>query len=210
MTVGVSAAMPQNQQDALPLQTIAQATQPTTYSFEGGTVSKYWDAATLGINGAGVSLYPITAGNVYYLATPFLDMRGCNWFTLMLERFATTDNATSPLQLPFAFTLYAQYRTGPADTPSIVTEVSAGSVSPNLSGYVGVGPYAGLANFGASANGVRQREAITFGTTFAAVGGNQPQLALGTDTRLIVYWSTNNPLPAHDTSTFSAWLWGSS
>ena len=208
--MGGIATIPQTQQDALPLLSIAQATSPSQVTVMGGTVSSYWSPTALGINGQSPQLFPITAGSIYYLATPFLDLRGMSWFTLLLERFATTDNATSPLALPFAFTLNAQYRAGPTDTPPIVLEVTPGTVSTNLSGYVGLGPIAGLQNFGASTNGVRQRQAISFGATFASPAGSEPQLAMGTDARLIVFWSTNNPLPAHDTSTFTAYLWGQS
>lgn len=208
--MGNVAGLPANQQDALPLQTIAQALQPTTQSLVGSAVSKYWSDTDLGISGAVPSTMAVGGGNVYYLATPFLDLRGCKWFTFLFERLAHTDNGTSALQYATAFTLYAQYRTSPSDTPPIMLEVSSGSVSGSLSGYVGLGPYTGLGNFGASDNNVRQREAITFGATFAQNGGNAPQLAIGTDARLIVNWSTSNPRTGHDASTFSAWLWGAS
>lgn len=75
-------ALPQNQIEALPLQTAAEATAATSITIVGNKVVKYWSPAACGING---QFYPGDPDNGTQAAlfSNWLDVRGCNEYLVV-------------------------------------------------------------------------------------------------------------------------------
>jgi len=81
MTVGL---IPINQQNALPLLSTTDATNPDRVEIVGSSIVKYWGPVTLGINSN--MIFSDAPANRGYLVSPFLDFRGVNNFTFILLR----------------------------------------------------------------------------------------------------------------------------
>lgn len=75
-------ALPQNQIESLPLQTAAEATAPTSITFVGNKVVKYWNPVALGISGQNYPGDPDN-GTQAALFSNWLDVRGCNEFCVV-------------------------------------------------------------------------------------------------------------------------------
>src|SRR5689334_8749978 len=88
-------SIPKRQQDALPLQTIAQANAGAIVDF-GDSPARFWDATALAINGIARSTIATSAGTYYFLATPYLDLRGLNFFGLLVDRLVPGGGAAVP------------------------------------------------------------------------------------------------------------------
>ena len=123
-----SQLIPVNQLNALPLITAAQAATAGTVQVVGGSVYRSFTPAQLGINATSVASDP---GGIYYLATPFLDLRGCSKVTVTLQRTVSANGALLP-QLK----LYGQTRQGPADAMPIAVYPTAGNFSSLLSAMI--------------------------------------------------------------------------
>ena len=191
-----SGLIPVNQLDALPLISAAQAAQAGLLEIIGGRAARYFGPADLGINASGVSTVPVGAGFYYYLATPYLDLRGCSTFAFLLRR-----NVGATITALAGASLQMQWRLGSADAPGVtwidptgafVNDAQAGKATVQI----GV-------TFPATTAGNNQRALITWGGVLQ--GGFGADVAPGADARLIVSWSTTNP--NNGDNTFTAALW---
>jgi len=192
-----SALIPQNQLDALPLISAAQAAQAGTLQIIGGRVVRYFGPADLGINASGVSTFPVGAGFYYYLVTPYLDLRGCTTFAFLLRR----NVGATITALAGVATLQLQWRLGSADTPPITWIDPTGATVNDA--QVGKAQVQTGVTFPATTAGNNQRALITWGGVLQA--GYGADVAPGADTRVIVSWSTNNPNVGDGTFTASLW-----
>lgn len=100
-------AIPQNQIDALPLVTAAQAAAPTVVTVVGQKVTKRWDPAASGINGQNYGADPDDAAGSA-LFSNWLDVGGCNQFVGLLT-CTIPDNASRESAVSQGLLL--QYRT---------------------------------------------------------------------------------------------------
>lgn len=192
-----SGLIPVNQLDALPLISAAQAAQAGQLQIIGGRAARYFGPADLGINASGVSTFPVGAGFYYYLATPYLDLRGCSTFAFLLRR----NVGATITALAGTASLQMQWRMNSADTPAVTwIDPSGATVNDNQAGKAQV--QTGVA-FPATTAGNNQRALITWGGVLQ--NGFGSDVAPGADTRLIVSWSTNNP--NNGDNTFTAALW---
>ena len=186
--------VPQNQLDALPLITVAQASSGGDVTVLGGQILRRFTPAVLGVNGAAASSYATPAAlNVPYLVTPFLDVTGCTNFAFVLMITNTTAGNLTP---PTQSSLYAQMRLGPTDAPPLYQFTTA-----NADDNIHIG-----STIMPAANRIwptvvpaqSWRQVWTFGassaTTAADATGNQPTL-LGSEFRLIVKMSPNAAMP---------------
>lgn len=193
------AAIPSNQQDALPLQSIAQATSGSIVTF-GNKLARYFDPVTLGINAVGISQQLLTGGAVYYyIATNWLDLRGCSQFAFMLQRNVNVNK--NPI---LNTRLNAQYRMGVTDNPPAVYD-NNGNPDEGRSGQlqlVSTNPF----SFVAQTSTDPQRELRVWTSASVNQGTNQGgSITIGYDVRLIITWTTVNPNVGD--STFTAQLW---
>jgi hypothetical protein len=99
-------ALPQNQLDALPLQTMAQATAPSSVLVVGKKLTKYWAPTGTGISGTMGGDPDDGVGSAIF--GNWLDVTGCNEFMLLLVITILT-NAGRESAITTA--LNVQYRT---------------------------------------------------------------------------------------------------
>jgi hypothetical protein len=78
-------ATPQNQLDALPIQTATQAAAPDQLVVVGSTLTKYFGPTTLGINGVNFGADPDDAGGSMLLSN-YIDLTGCSSFVALMIR----------------------------------------------------------------------------------------------------------------------------
>lgn len=102
--------VPQNQLNALPLLSVQDVTEGGTIEIVGGSLSRVWTPTQLGINGVAPTL---NADGLFYLTTPYLDLRGVHYF--MLDLTYTASAAVTPNTMHW----YAQHRNGPLDAPAV-------------------------------------------------------------------------------------------
>jgi len=124
-------AMPETQLNALPLMTAQAAASGGTVSLGlGGGITRFWDAATLGIsavNFAGdANAWPV-------LLSGFIGVYGCRSFSLLLTR----TNAGIGIALS-SIDVRIQYRLSATDVPP--TSFGAATQSPNFTGSSSVHP----------------------------------------------------------------------
>jgi hypothetical protein len=109
-------ALPQNQIDALPLITPAQAVQASIVIRSGGQFYRSFSPTDLGINGITPTLFVFSgAQQESMLVTPYLDLSFCNRFRIALRR--SISNGTAAIagdNVIFSI----QMRMGPADAPA--------------------------------------------------------------------------------------------
>lgn len=188
--MGGVANLPQNQINALPLQTIAQAIGGDEYTVVGGLVARYWSPTDLGLNAAAMP----TVGPTYSLVTPYLDLRGMRILSVLMRRVA---GPAASVALPNMQT-WLQVRQGVNDTPPALRLVG-GTWSPTWCGAVQIGTGT---TFQAAAAGVEHAALITWGGVLQA---NYPgDIAAGFDGRLIFTWITNPP-DVNNVVTVSIW-----
>ena len=192
-----SQTLPINQINALPVATVAGVVNGlATLTF--GRLTKYFSPTDLGLSGAGWSSIVVGAGAYYYMATPWLDLRGCTVFSVVLAR---TIGATATA-IPAAVAAYVQVRLSASDVPGPVL-VNGSSVDEGLSGKVQLATTG--TTFGAGTAGDVQRALFTWGGV--QQNGYGSQFAGGTDQRIIFTTSTTNPL--HPADAWSAAMWAS-
>lgn len=94
------AKIPQNQQDAMPLLSIGDATAPDSIDVVGSTIIKYWGPGSNGITGAMGSIGTGVDGGI---VGNFLDLRGMTQYMFVLVRnvgdAAAEANAQSELMV---------------------------------------------------------------------------------------------------------------
>lgn len=186
---------PQNQLDALPLQTAVQAAEAGSLEVVGGAIARVFSSATLGIAGSSVQ----TVNTKVCLVTPYLDLRGTSKYAMQLR---TTNAVGARAALP-ACVLEAQYRMGPNDTPS-ASYVNGGAISEALNA---VAPHTGTVTFAAT-TGANEQQTGLWAWGFNTPAGTITNVCvLGSDVRFIFSFSTN---PVAAANIFSAYLWASS
>lgn len=190
-----SQAIPKLQQNALPLQTIAQANAGTVVDF-GQSQARFWDALTLGVNGVA----PATVNTKVCLVTGYLDVRGLSHFAFTLRRQWTGGGAGPALT---ACTLGFQYRQGVADAPS-ASYVVGGGINDAMNAIVSV--TSGSVIFPATTGAEFQTAPWAWDPSVGSGLATSQGTMIGYDVRLIVSWATN---PVAATNLFTAWLWGS-
>lgn len=119
-------ALPQNQIDALPLLTPAQAVQASTVIRMGGQIYKQFLPTDTGINAANFASFTSPAGapaSEGLLVSNFLDLTYCNRFRILLQR--TISNGTAQAA-PTVMTVNVQMRAGPSDNPPPTYSSAAG------------------------------------------------------------------------------------
>lgn len=112
---------PQNQLDALPLQDADSAAAGGQIQVVGGSMVRYFDANTLGINGVTAATFSSGAFSDTGLLTPFLNCVGCSKFIIVVRAFTTIIRAAlAPLHVS------VQVRLGASDTPPVLYQNGAG------------------------------------------------------------------------------------
>lgn len=194
------AKLPINQQNALPLLSITDATEASEVSLVGGSVIKKWNAADLGISGAQWTLSP--DGLKGYILGEFLDLRGCNHFSAIVERHMTD----APAEVALDIWLLWEFRgVGGAVNPTTQynghaqTIAWAGCGTDWLTtGGVGPFPYTTLVARGGTINSW-------------AVGSNVPAAPatagafVGYDARPVIYTPNTPVVGANLTMTLTLW-----
>lgn len=189
--------IPNNQQNALPLQTISQALAGSVQFF-GTKLTRYFSPTDLGINGASA----VTDGGTgfVYLVTPFLDLRGTSKYAMTVR----VVNAAIRVALPAMYILM-QYRMGSADVPP-TSYSNGGGLAFSLNSQISV-MGSGTIIFAATTAGGEQQ---TFTQTWESSGptGQNGALAtaIGSDVRFFLNFSTN---PVAAANAFTAQLWAS-
>ncbi len=193
--------IPINQQNALPLATIAQAT-PGAIQLLGGQVSRSWTPSDLGMDGVPASIVNVPGSGLnYYLATPFLDMRGCARFAVLIRR-TTTAGGAGLIALPTTAP-WIQLRLTPTDTPPIFL-FNGGSTSNNLTGTFVIKTPAVLFP---AAGGVGEQQSILLAWGGMQLGSYGADIAGGTDIRIVLAWFTNLVDPSN---SFQVSVWAGS
>jgi hypothetical protein len=188
-------ATPVNQYNALPINTVDVQAAAGDIQVVGGTISKFWSPAILGINGVNAST---VAGSVL-LASAYIDATGCSRYTGLLRR----TNAVGDAANRAAFFVYVQYRLTKVATPAAAIagdqQTRIGKINCISTGLVFETNGAGTA--------IDETAAFTWSSE-APTGssGNARPLVIGTDCRIIIDWSTAaNPPGANDFFQFQLW-----
>jgi len=102
----LTGAIPQNQLNALPLQTATQAVAPDVVSIQGQKLTKYWGPAAAGVSGINFTADPDLAASSAIFSS-YLDFTGMNEFTALLVATIPGAGAVSNVNC----NLRIQYRT---------------------------------------------------------------------------------------------------
>lgn len=188
-------ATPQNQLDALPLLTAAQAAAPGQVQIIGNTLTRYWDPGTLGVNG----ILPVADANGFlYITTAFLDTRGCAAFAFLLRRQSSAGALAAQgagTQLGF------QYRFNVNETPPLSKGATQNLVACGASLISST-----------TVNWPAMQSANELQDAFYSIGHGQPNSLtttagggiMGTDVRFFLYF----PIAPVANSLFSMSVWG--
>jgi hypothetical protein len=184
-------ATPVNQLNALPLRTATAAAADGDIEVVGGTISRYWSPAVLGINGVGSTLL----GGNFFLATGYLNTTGVSRYVLILNR----QNAVGDAVALSAFTVHAQYRISKLSTPGInpiTDQVTNGYLNLISTGVAFVGVAAPL-----------DQTAIVSWASETSLGSsaNARPLLIGSDCRIVINQTGANPPDANDFFTMALW-----
>jgi len=188
----VISKMPQNQLDALPLIDAGTVANSGDVQILGNRITRYWSPTALGLSGAAF-VSDGGAGGGTVLATPFLDVRGCRAFTILLRRI----NVLLAAALPDFF-LWGQYRFSTGEVPLFD---GSGDRLTYLEGYL-------VNNITISFPAMQTAGEVQTATRGWHVGqeplaADQPQ-TIGMDLRVVV---TCTVAPAV-ANTFSMAIWG--
>jgi hypothetical protein len=89
------AQVPKNQQDALPLETILEATQPSDIKIVGNRIIRIWNSTASGVNGQSSNVANPQDGAGAFLETNQIDLTGMVYVTLSLgQRIASVGGTT--------------------------------------------------------------------------------------------------------------------
>jgi hypothetical protein len=192
-------AIPLNQQDAFPLQSIAAAQQATDVQVIGGMVTKYFGPSATGVFAAAVTT---DANGHRFCASNYLDMMGCNVGAALISR---NDTAAAPLAAP-AFQLLMQYRATPITVMPTSNALGGGSINLDQCGMIGI--HTTLFTFAASTAPITEYALISWGpSTDAGTGAVPSPVSVFADVRFFISFGTNTPAA---TNRFSLSIWGSS
>jgi len=189
----ISGNVPQNQIDALPIITPDAAAAAGDLQIVGGSISRFWSPATLGLNGVAAT----ASGGVFFLATPYLDVSGCTRFAMFISRF----NAVGDAIALTSTTVLAQYRLLKTSTPALTpVDQSVNSYVSLISSNIG---------FPAILAGATQNAVPTWSPE-APTGSsaNARPMVVGTDVRVVVHLSGAHLPGAAD--IWTVWLQGQS
>lgn len=177
--------IPQNQLNALPLLTAAQAAAAGELTIIGGGLYRYFSPTVLGINATPVVNY---GGLGYYLlTTPYLDLRGCSKYVVTIRNtYIGGPGARGALP---SGVLWAQVRQGPTDAPAPIYIVGATDVTLN-NGMYQLALAAGKV-FGAQ-QAAADSQTIVWAWADASPSSNgNNAVVLGANTRLVFSFSSN-------------------
>lgn len=181
-----SQLVPVNQANALPLISVQQAATAGTLQVIGSALYRVFSPTDLGINASAVTSI-VGPPAFVYLATNWLDLRGCGRNAFRLRR--VTPLGAGPA-LSATCGLFVQYRLGPADTPG-VQYVNGGVTSNNYNAMFQV---SGLNNatFPATTGaGEAQTVAWAWADNYGSGIAWSTSLALGGNARFIVSWGAS-------------------
>jgi hypothetical protein len=199
MAVG---ALPQNQIDALPLLTVAQAQQASTViRGGGGQILKMFTPADLGF----VNLTPTNiagSGKFGLVATNYVDVSFCTRFSAIIRR--TISDNTAQVAMGFGGILTVQHRAFPGDTPP-AAYLPAGALRDDMIGITQIGTV--LTIFPAIGIGETQSLPVCWSDNVVSGTGVGNATTIGGDVRFIFSWNTNNPGGgAANLNLFNMWL----
>lgn len=191
---------PQNQLNALPLQDADSAAAGGQIQIVGGSMVRYFDAVTLGLNGVGASTFTSGAFQDFGLVTPFLNLIGCNKFNIVIRANTTIARAALPAIHP-----QYQMRMGVSDNPPVLYANGAG-IQQGANGVLLLGS-TGL-TFPATSGTESQTGVIAFeGPQVANNSGVQAPSTFtpfGSDVRFLLT-SLGASFPAQTTFTVNIW-----
>ncbi len=191
-----SGLIPVTQLNALPLISVSQA-QAGTMTVLGGSISRSFSPTQLGISATTTQ----TVGTKVCLVSNWLDLRGCVYHQFTLSKLNNTAGAL--LALP-ACSLTMQTRLGPTDNPSASLVIS-GSINDAMNAIYSVS--SATITFAASNAGDVYRGVWAWGPGMGSGLSYDQAVAIGSNVRFIVSWSTN---AVNAGNQFSAWLESSS
>lgn len=194
--------VPINQQNALPIATIAQAT-PGALLMLGGQVSRYYSPDDLGLNLVAISSGVFNPGAItaYWLATPYLDMRGCKYFSVVVKR-TTTAGGAGLISLP-SCTPEIQIRQTVTDAPPVY-QVNGGSLNNELPGMFII--KTGAVMYPA-AGGIGEEQRVIMAWGAMQLGSYGAAVAVGTDMRFVLRFFNTLVDP---TNRFTVSVWAGS
>lgn len=187
--------IPQNQLDALPLITAAQAATAGTLQIIGGTIYRFFTPAELGIN---ASVIASSFGGYYVAATPYLDLRGCNRYTMTVRVVDSSPGGRPALPI---LTILAQTRQGPADTPATVY-VNSGTNQTQANAQ-NLLITRGAGDFPVAAQNEVQTGVFSFSNAVPSGSNGNGAVISGTNTRFLLSFSSN---PVLASTTFTMYL----
>jgi hypothetical protein len=195
------AKIPQNQLNALPLTDAATAAAGGDIVVLGSAITRYWSPTVLGVSGARRT-GPEAVSGYFALVTPYLDVRGCSQFVVLLQR----NGGTGVGAIGTSATCSFQYRFATTDTQPFGQN---GGVGDNAIGKSNVGggaiPFPSVAAQPLPQYNVR---AFSLAVVTGSAGVSN---MIGTDVRIIIDWSTTDPeVGAGGTVFFSIAMWGAS
>jgi len=191
---------PVNQLNALPLQDADSNAAGGTLQVVGGTITRYFSPAVLGINGA--SFTPDTLNCT--IVSPFLDLRGCSKYTVALRLPRVTAGGLGQITNVFC---HFQTRMGASDTPILYNINGGGQLDLVGSGWIAFNNNAQL--FDTASNGTVQTVVWSLSESGPS-DGRSTSLVLGSDVRLIFATHTATAGSPNASNLFSAQLWASS
>lgn len=183
---------PVNQLNALPLQDADSNAAGGILQTAFGTVERYFSPAVLLING--ITAWTTDGLGNNFLATPFLDLRGCSTFAFQFRCVLSAGRVALPAML-----LFSNYRLSSSDVQppfgsnGDTTNAPLNQIIP------------GARAFAAGNNGDTQTIQWMWAPTSS--GGTNPTVTIGSDIRFII--QVNGAVPPAS-NAFSAALWGSS
>lgn len=212
-------ALPQNQINALPLQTAEQAVQAGDALVYGSPVTKFWSSVALGVTGIAASaLDPLPAPSPFFggensglhqvLPTLFIDPIGIGRFAIVVRRSrAALSGAGAAIAL---FRVIVQYRFDVAEIPpitrapgqdAVIAQRNVNDVSYN---------FPGSAWPAMLSETTPQTVVIAWSPATEQPGDTVPlPIAIGRNVRFILTWLATPPLP-NINDLWTVELWGSS
>jgi hypothetical protein len=192
--------LPQNQINALPTLTVAQAQAADTVQVVGGSITKNWIPQSTGVNGAQATADGVGAGG--FIATNYLDLTGCKFITLITTRVPS--DASAQVALGTANT-FLQYRLNKSDSPPTFRATGAFSVDLGMRQIQSTGADM---TFPAIAAGDISQRLILMWSPSSQVGttATEVPVMIGSDVRILVHWAVLPPA----INIFSMTVWANS
>jgi hypothetical protein len=200
-------AIPINQQNALPIQSIAAASSPDQVTINGGQVLKYFSpgSATPPAHGTGINGTPAgTDGNGHvFIASNFLGLSGCSNLVALITRGNSSGVGLGALT---AMSLLMQYRLTPITVAPTSNALGGGSINLDQCGMGVIATTSVI--FPGMNSGNFEYVALSWGPS-VDLGSSTviTPTTIGADLRFILSWSTN---AVNVNNLFSLSVWGSS